>query len=131
MTQKNIIVALLLIVSFGFSQSKKNRYEVVSTNGNNKIKFELVKNAPKYAVSHGKTKVITPSDMGFLLKRKWKFKYEFWNQKCKNHFIWWKLGTAMGRKEKDYKPLQSISGRITAKKGKTNVNWRFSFVLFF
>lgn len=28
----------------------------------------MVNNAPKYAVSHGKTQVISPSDMGFLLK---------------------------------------------------------------
>jgi alpha-glucosidase len=63
-----ILSALILSISIGYSQKSKNAYELASPNGQNKIKFELVKNAPKYAVSHGKTEVITPSDMGFLLK---------------------------------------------------------------
>ena len=63
-----ILPALILSVSIGYSQKNKSAYELASPNGQNKIKFELVKNAPKYAVSHGKTEVITPSDMGFLLK---------------------------------------------------------------
>ncbi len=41
---------------------------MTSPEGKNKIQFELVDSAPKYSVSHGKTEVITPSDMGFLLK---------------------------------------------------------------
>lgn len=68
MIQKKIITFLFFATISGFGQSKKNSYEVVSPDGNNKIKFELVKNAPKYAVSHGKTEVITLSDLGFLLK---------------------------------------------------------------
>jgi len=69
MIQKLIIPILLFAVIFGYSQDKnKNSYEVISPNGQNKIKFELVKTEPKYAVSHGKTEVLTLSDMGFLLK---------------------------------------------------------------
>jgi alpha-glucosidase len=68
MIQKTIITILVFSAVSAFSQSNKNAYELASPNGQNKIKFELVKNAPKYAVSHGKTEVITPSDMGFLLK---------------------------------------------------------------
>jgi alpha-glucosidase len=60
--------AVLFSIVVGYSQKNKNVYELASPNGQNKIKFELVKNAPKYAVSHGKTEVITASDMGFLLK---------------------------------------------------------------
>ncbi len=41
---------------------------MTSPEGKNKIQFELVDSAPKYSVRHGKTEVITPSDMGFLLK---------------------------------------------------------------
>ncbi|MET3029778.1 hypothetical protein [Flavobacterium johnsoniae] len=52
-----ILPALLLSVSIGYSQKAKNAYELASPNGQNKIKFELVKNAPKYAVSHGKQKL--------------------------------------------------------------------------
>ncbi|MEO7976115.1 glycoside hydrolase family 97 protein [Flavobacterium sp.] len=63
-----VLPAVLLSITIGYSQKNKNAYELASPNGQNKIKFELVKNAPKYAVSHGKTEVITPSDMGFLLK---------------------------------------------------------------
>ena len=68
MIQKTIITILVFFTISAFSQSKNKTYELASPNGQNKIKFELVKNAPKYAVSHGKTEVITPSDMGFLLK---------------------------------------------------------------
>ena len=68
MIQKKLIALLLFVAISGFSQSKKSNFEVISPDGKNKIKFELVKNAPKYAVSHGKIEVITPSDMGFLLK---------------------------------------------------------------
>ncbi|MFB3388656.1 glycoside hydrolase family 97 protein [Flavobacterium sp. LAR06] len=67
MIQKTIITILAFSAISAYSQNK-NTYELASPNGQNKIKFELVKNAPKYAVSHGKTEVITPSDMGFLLK---------------------------------------------------------------
>ena len=68
MIQKTIITILAFSAISAFSQNKNKTYELASPNGQNKIKFELVKNAPKYAVSHGKTEVITPSDMGFLLK---------------------------------------------------------------
>ncbi|WP_163398478.1 glycoside hydrolase family 97 protein [Flavobacterium fluviatile] len=63
-----ILPAVLFSIVVGYSQKNKNAYELASPNGKNKIKFELVKNAPKYAVSHGKTEVITPSDLGFVLK---------------------------------------------------------------
>lgn len=67
--KKNIIIsAVLLSFTVGYSQKNKNSYELASPNGANKIKFELVNNAPKYAVSHGNSEVITASDMGFLLK---------------------------------------------------------------
>ncbi len=35
-----------------------------------RIKFDSGKNKPKYAVSHSKTKVLSISDMGFILKDK-------------------------------------------------------------
>ena len=62
-------LALLAIAIFGCSQVKKNNsYEVVSPDGKNKIKFELIENEPKYAVYHDTTEVLTFSNMGFLLK---------------------------------------------------------------
>ncbi|MCV9927722.1 glycoside hydrolase family 97 protein [Flavobacterium sp. LS1R49] len=72
-----VLPAVLLSITIAYSQKNKNAYELASPNGQNKIKFELVKNAPKYAVSHGKTEVITPSDMGFLLKNKEDFSKNF------------------------------------------------------
>ncbi|HEU4791825.1 MAG TPA: glycoside hydrolase family 97 N-terminal domain-containing protein, partial [Flavobacterium sp.] len=51
------------------AQGKKTKsYELASPAGKNKIQFQLVDSAPKYAVTHGKTQVITLSDMGFMLK---------------------------------------------------------------
>lgn len=79
-----ILPALILSVSIGYSQKNKNAYELASPNGQNKIKFELVKNAPKYAVSHGKTEVITPSDLGFLLKGNEDFSSNFEIKNVKN-----------------------------------------------
>lgn len=63
MVQRNIILALFFTVISVFSQSKKNGYEVKSPNGQNNIKFELVKSEPKYAVSHSKTEVFSLLDI--------------------------------------------------------------------
>ena len=69
MIKKLILSMVLLAMSLGSAQSKKKTaYELASPEGENIIKFELVNNAPKYAVFHGKTEVIAPSDMGFILK---------------------------------------------------------------
>jgi alpha-glucosidase len=85
MIQKTIIPILVFSAVSAFSQSNKNTYELASPNGQNKIKFELVKNAPKYAVSHGKTEVITPSDMGFLLKGNENLSSDFEIKNVKNN----------------------------------------------
>ena len=76
---KNLILpALLLSIAVGNAQGKKAKsYELTSPGGQNKIKFELVDNAPKYAVSHGKTEVISPSEMGFLFKNNDDFSKNF------------------------------------------------------
>ena len=76
---KNLILpALLLSIAVGNAQGKKAKsYELTSPGGQNKIKFELVDSAPKYAVSHGKTEVISPSEMGFLLKNNEDFSKNF------------------------------------------------------
>ena len=79
-----ILPAVLFSIAIGYSQKNKNAYELASPDGKNKIKFELVKNAPKYAVSHGKTEVITPSDMGFLLKGNEDFSTNFEIKNVKN-----------------------------------------------
>lgn len=69
MIKKLVLPVLLLSVGISNAQGKKAKsYELTSPEGKNKIQFQLVDNAPKYAVTHGKTQVITPSDMGFLLK---------------------------------------------------------------
>lgn len=78
MIKKLILPALVLSISISNAQGKKVKtYELTSPEGKNKIQFELVNNAPKYAVSHGKTMVITPSDMGFLLKNNEGFSSNF------------------------------------------------------
>ena len=64
-----MISILLLAIITGCSQNEaKNSYEIVSPDGKNKIKFELIEYTPKYAVYHGDTEVLSLSDMGFLLK---------------------------------------------------------------
>jgi alpha-glucosidase len=78
MIKKLILPVILLSISIGNAQGKKAKsYELASPGGQNKIKFELVNSAPKYAVSHGKTQVISPSDMGFLLKNNEDFSSNF------------------------------------------------------
>jgi len=85
MIKKLILPALLLSISMANAQGKKaKKYELASPEGKNKIQFELVNNAPKYAVSHGKTVVITPSDMGFLLKNNEDFSSNFEIVKVEN-----------------------------------------------
>ncbi|MFV5697234.1 glycoside hydrolase family 97 protein [Flavobacterium sp. ZT3R17] len=78
MIKRLILPVLLLSIAIGNAQGKKAKsYELTSPGGQNKIKFELVNSVPKYAVSHGKTEVITPSDMGFLLKNNENFSSNF------------------------------------------------------
>jgi alpha-glucosidase len=85
MIKKLLLPVLLLTISIGNAQGQKTKfYELASPGGQNKIKFELVNNAPKYGVSHGKTEVITPSDMGFLLKGNEDFSSNFEITNVKN-----------------------------------------------
>jgi alpha-glucosidase len=78
MIKKLILPVLLLSILVGNAQGKKTKtYELASPEGENKIQFQLVDSAPKYAVSHGKTKVITSSDMGFMLKNNDDFSKNF------------------------------------------------------
>ncbi|WP_073371540.1 glycoside hydrolase family 97 protein [Flavobacterium fluvii] len=85
MIKKLMLPALLLSISISNAQGKKTKvYELASPEGKNKIQFELVNSAPKYAVSHGKTLVITPSDMGFLLKNNENFSTDFEIVKVEN-----------------------------------------------
>lgn len=61
----------MAITILGTAQSQKTKsYELASPTGKNKITFEMQGSAPTYSVSHGKTQVISPSDMGFELKGK-------------------------------------------------------------
>jgi alpha-glucosidase len=76
-----------------------------------------VNNAPKYAVSHGKTQVISPSDMGFLLKNNEDLSQNFEILKVENLLLM-KLGTKFGEKRKNKKPLQSNGGKTSTKKSK-------------
>jgi alpha-glucosidase len=78
MIKKLILPTLLLSIAVGNAQGKKTKsYELTSPGGQNKIKFELVDSAPKYAVSHGRTEVISPSEMGFLFKNNDDFSKNF------------------------------------------------------
>ncbi|KDN56632.1 glycoside hydrolase family 97 protein [Flavobacterium seoulense] len=69
MLKKLLLLPFLLTVMISNAQSKKSKsYELISPEGKNKIQFQLVNNAPKYAVNHGNIQLISPSDMGFALK---------------------------------------------------------------
>lgn len=71
MIKKLLFLSLLLVVTTNNAQSKKVKsYELVSPAGVNKIQFEMIRNTPKYSVSHKENQVITPSEMGFVLKDK-------------------------------------------------------------
>ncbi|WP_281337403.1 glycoside hydrolase family 97 protein [Flavobacterium eburneipallidum] len=68
---KKKLILPVLFLSIGISNAQGNKpksYELSSPEGKNKIQFQLVNNAPKYSVSHGKTVLISPSDLGFTLK---------------------------------------------------------------
>jgi alpha-glucosidase len=79
MFKKILLPAFLMALTVvGTAQAQKSKsYELASPGGINKIKFNLDKTAPKYEVSHGKTQVLTPSDMGFLLKNNDNFSTNF------------------------------------------------------
>ena len=71
MLKKLLFISLLFAVIISNAQNKKIKFhELVSPSGVNKIHFEIVENTPKYSVSHKKNQVITPSEMGFVLKNK-------------------------------------------------------------
>lgn len=71
MLKKLLFLSLLFVVIISNAQNKKIKsYELVSPSGVNKIQFEMIRNIPKYSVSHKENQVITPSDMGFVLKEK-------------------------------------------------------------
>jgi len=71
MLKKLLFLSLLFVVIISNAQNKKIKsYELVSPSGVNKIQFEMIINTLKYSVSHKENLVITPSDMGFVLKDK-------------------------------------------------------------
>ncbi|MDN3595106.1 glycoside hydrolase family 97 protein [Zunongwangia endophytica] len=63
-----LIIAANLLFLCCTSQEKKQSYTLDSPKGENSITFNLDGNSPKYAVNHGETKVILPSEMGFVFK---------------------------------------------------------------
>ncbi|MDT0685410.1 glycoside hydrolase family 97 protein [Autumnicola psychrophila] len=64
----SIVSALLIsLISCG-QQQVEDVHEIASPDGQNKIRFELSGNSPKYSVSHGDTEIISPSEMGFVLR---------------------------------------------------------------
>ncbi|WBL24923.1 glycoside hydrolase family 97 protein [Zunongwangia sp. HGR-M22] len=63
-----LIIAVNLLFLSCTSQEKKESYTLDSPEGKNSITFSLDGNSPKYAVNHGETKVILPSEMGFVFK---------------------------------------------------------------
>lgn len=79
MFKKILLPAFLVAITVvGTVQAQKSKsYELASPGRINKIKFNLDKTAPKYEVSHGKTQVLTPSDMGFTLKNNDDFSTNF------------------------------------------------------
>ena len=69
MIKKLSILPALFISLISCGQQKENNvHELASPDGQNKIKFEVTDNSPRYSVSHGETEVISPSEMGFVLR---------------------------------------------------------------
>jgi len=62
-----IAVIQLLILSCTTGNEEKS-YVLNSPEGKNSIQFNLNGGSPQYSVNHGETKVITPSEMGFVFK---------------------------------------------------------------
>ena len=64
----SILPALFIsLISCG-QQDETNVHELTSPDGQNKIRFELTNESPQYSVSHGDTEIISPSEMGFVLR---------------------------------------------------------------
>ena len=63
-----ILSALLISLISCDQQNETKIHELSSPDGQNKIKFELINNSPRYSVNRGETEIITPSIMGFVLK---------------------------------------------------------------
>src|SRR5690606_17176233 len=64
----SILPVLFIFLISCDQQNETNIHELVSPDGQNKIKFELNNNSPRYSVSRGEMEIITPSVMGFVLK---------------------------------------------------------------
>ncbi|WP_029036266.1 glycoside hydrolase family 97 protein [Salinimicrobium xinjiangense] len=68
MISRLILFPALFLSIFSCDQETAQVHELSSPDGQNKIKFELANNSPRYSVSRGETEIITPSVMGFVFK---------------------------------------------------------------
>ncbi len=64
---KNVIAVLILSICFSCTKQEKV-YTVSSPNAKNTITFKVTNGVAKYAVNHEETKIITPSELGFVFK---------------------------------------------------------------
>ena len=131
MLKKIILPAFLVALTVvGNAQAQKSKsYELASPGGINKIKFKLEKTAPKYEVSHGKTQVITPSDMGFLLKNNDDFSTNFEVVDVKNTSFDETWEQVWGEKKKIRNHYNQMVVILQQKNASKNANWKFSSVL--
>ena len=129
MLKKIIVPAFLVALTvIGTAQAQKSKsYELASPGGINKIKFNLDKTAPKYEVSHGKTQVITPSDMGFTLKNNDDFSTNFEVVNVKNSTFDETWEQVWGEKKKirnHYNQMVVMLQQKNAEKRKLEIQFR-------
>ena len=65
-----LLVAMQLLIFSCSPEKESESYTLSSPEGKNSIEFDINGDSPQYSVNHGDTKVILPSNMGFVFKNK-------------------------------------------------------------
>ena len=66
----HLLVAMQLLIFSCSPEKESESYTLSSPEGKNSIEFDINGGSPQYSVNHGNTKVILPSNMGFVFKNK-------------------------------------------------------------
>jgi len=65
-----LLIAMQLLIFSCSPEKESESYTLSSPEGKNSIEFDINGGSPQYSVNHGDTKVILPSNMGFVFKNK-------------------------------------------------------------
>lgn len=65
-----LLVAMQLLIFSCSPEKESESFTLSSPEGKNSIEFDINGGSPQYSVNHGDTKVILPSNMGFVFKNK-------------------------------------------------------------